>query len=68
MTTRPAHGSVNRRLGGLEVVVQTGKSLCVVNRRVGGLEVVALFRFVNFNVNRRVGGLEGMRHIVDFCL
>ena len=65
MTTRPAHGPyVNRRLGGLEVVVQTGKSLCVVNRRVGGLEAGRKFIVFSHDVNRRVGGLEDQAWMV----
>ena len=40
-STKGARGIINRRIGGLEIVVATLNGKSLINRRIGGLEIVA---------------------------
>ena len=50
--------AVNRRTGGLEMVIASRFPLLLVNRRTGGLEISLAVWFLMICVNRRTGGLE----------
>ena len=53
-------GSVDRRIGGLEIVQVYNPTCRVVDRRIGGLEIHYTAGYERALVDRRIGGLESI--------
>ena len=51
-------GTINRRIGGLEIPGQSRHWLLLINRRIGGLEIKVFKHSKKITINRRIGGLE----------